>query len=301
MKSRLTRFPNFNPSTAGGLMTWILLISVCLPLVRLLVQLGWSGADIVFGVAIAIAAMIGLAAIVTPIAMKRTLEVAANRHYAPFYLDSTVAPEVFRRWAETLTPALHGLGFAFLGHFRPSDADRHSDAFVSLFENRTSSQTALFFTVTAKRAIFRLSETVLVYTTEFADDTRLLTSNNQTLSPLPRIRIRKGSMSFPYIDDPNRLYAIHQAALALFARDAVRVENVIEDPAEFLARAHQKDVARFAECGFYYLDPARNVYRLTWRGAILMSWKALWPFKRIRELLRRAQAARLLRDLDLST
>src|SRR5262249_45021751 len=140
----------------------------------------------------------------------------------------------------------------------------------------------------------------LVFTTEFADDTRLLTSNNQTLSPLPRIRIREGSMSFPDIDDPSRLYAIHQATLALFARDAARLDNVIDDPAEFLRSAHQKDVTRFAECGYYYLDRERIVYRLTWRGAILMTWKALWPFKRIRELLRRARAARLLQDLDLS-
>lgn len=43
----------------------------------------------------------------------------------------------------------------------------------------------------------------------------------------------------------------------------------------------------------------RDVYRPTWRGAFLMSWRLLWPVKPIVRVLRKRRAARLLSELGL--
>ena len=43
------------------------------------------------------------------------------------------------------------------------------------------------------------------------------------------------------------------------------------------------------ESGYYYHDEEHRVYRLTWRGAILMTWKLLWPIKQIRAMLARRE------------
>src|SRR4029077_19945672 len=114
------------------------------------------------------------------------------------------------------------------------------------------------------------------------------------------IRVRAGSMQLPEIEGPRRLYEIHQATIAAFGHDAVIRKPVIDDPATFLRTNFHNDVAKFAESGYYYLNAKRGVYRLTWKGAILMSFKILWPFNWVRELRRRGQAARLLRELSLS-
>jgi hypothetical protein len=300
MKSRSTRFPNFNPGTAAGLMTWILIIALLLPLVRALVALRLGAGELVFLCVVYLAAWYGLAAMMIPIVFKRSHWVAADRQYLPMDLDSGEAPESFRSWAEGIIPSMHELGFTFRGHFRPSQAMPRTDSFITLFENRTYHQTAQLFTVTARRGIMHRSETVLVFETEFADDTKLYTSNSRSLPLQPSIRVRDGSMLFPEIDDPRRLYEIHQATIASFGYDAVTRKNVIDDPATFLRTNFHSDVAKFAESGYYYLDAKRAVYRLTWKGAVLMSFKNLWPFNWVRELRRRVRAARLLRELALS-
>jgi hypothetical protein len=299
-KSRSTRFPNYNPATAAGLMTWILIIALCLPLVRAFVRLGWSAADLVLLVLVNFLVCYGLLAIMAPIALKRSSWLAADRQYLPLDTDSKDAPEAFRSWSQSVIPSMEALGFLVRGHFRPSPDIPTSKAFVTLFANRKSGQTAQFFSVTAQRGIFRRSETVLTFKTEFADQTKLYTSNSRTLANQPRIRIREGSMSFPDIDDPRRLYAIHQATLSSMGGDVTRINVVIDDPAEYLHTEFLEDVAKFAESGYYYLDAKRDAYRLTWKGAILVTWKNLWPFNWIRELRRRTQGARLLRELDLT-
>jgi hypothetical protein len=300
MKSRSTRFPNFNPGTAAGLMTWILIIALCLPLVRSFVALGWDPAGVAFLCVVFLVAWYGLVALTLPIVFKRKHWVAADRQYLPMDLDSDLAPEAFRSWAAGIIPSMHDLGFTFRGHFRPSQAVPHTDSYITLFENRTYNQTAQLFTVTARRGIIRRSETVLAFVTEFEDQTKLYTSNSRSLPLQPNIRVRDGSMLFPEIDDPRRLYEIHQATIASFGHDAVTRKIVIDDPIEFLRTSFHSEVAKFAESGYYFLDAKRGRYRLTWMGAILMAWKNLWPFNWIRELRRRGQAARLLRKLSLS-
>jgi hypothetical protein len=294
MKSRSTKFPNLDPRTATGLMTWIVLIAMWLPIIRALVILGWTAGDIVIAVALGLLGFYAIVGILTPISLKRRQWIATDRLFSPISLDGINAPEVFRSWAATLIPVVEGLGFTFRGAFRPSQVMPDSEMFLALFENRKLNQIAQLFTVTAKRGIIRRSETVLVFSTDFADHTRLYTSNSRVLALEPRIRIREGSMRFPEIDDPRRLYEIHQATLAWYAAGAPRLAVAIDDPAEYLRAAFQNDIAKFTECGYYFVDTKRNVLRLTWRGAFLVTWKSLWPFKWIRQFRSRGQATRLL-------
>ena len=79
--------------------------------------------------------------------------------------------------------------------------------------------------------------------------------------------------------------------------DRSRIE--IADPADFLRKSQLKEQAKYSESGYYYHDEEHRVYRLTWRGAILMSWKLLWPIKQIRAILGRVKAARLLREVGM--
>jgi hypothetical protein len=281
-------------------LTWILLSAICLGVVRALIRLGWSAADIAGLGAVCFLAVYGSLAILAPIALRRSIWFAADQVYLPLDTASKEDPEAFRTWSQTVIPAMEALGFLVRGYFRPSPDIPHCEVFVTLFENRKSGQTAQLFLVKAQRGIIRRSETVLAFTTEFADQTKLYTTNSRTLANHPRIRVRQGSMSFPDVDDPRRLCAIHQATFSSLRGDATTIKPDLDDPANYLRTEYQQDVARFAESGYYFLDSKRDAYRLTWKGAIMVTWKNLWPFKWIRELLRRSQAARQLRELDLS-
>jgi len=280
-------------------MTWIVIVALCLLCVRSFLALGSSPTQILVGATAGFGVWFGLVAITAPILLKVTQWCAAERQFEPLDLNTEGTPQAFRTWSRSIIPGMEALGFEVRDHFRLSQAVPNATAFTTLFENRSSRLTAQHFTVIAKSGILRRSETVLTFTTEFTDGTKLYTSNSRALGLLPRIGIREGSMSFPEIDDPRRLYAIHDASLAHFAGDGIRVDQVIEDPAEFLRTNYHKDVAKFAESGYYYLVEKRQVYRPTWKGSTLMAWKSLWPVKPVRELLWRRRAARLLRELGL--
>jgi hypothetical protein len=286
-------------------MTWILILSLfVLPWLRF-----WDGSTVgliailIVGIALLLACWlfgVGMAAILGPFQLKLTHWIAADSQFEPLDLDFEEVPETYRTWSKSIEPQMSALGFENLGHFRLSHGVHLATAFVTLFENRPARQTAHFFTVIAKLGIIRKSETVLTFVTEFHDGTRLVTGNSRSLAITPRIRIREGSMSFAEIDDPCRLWAIHNASLAHFAGDGIQLEPIIADPAEYLRSDHRKETAKFVESAYYYLDEGRQVYRLTWKGAILGAWKSLWPVKLIRGSIRRNRAARLLEELGLN-
>jgi hypothetical protein len=303
---RSTSFPTLNPSTLGGLMTWVLILSVfVLPWLRF-----WDGtvvgmiASLILGAAtlvVWLVFVVVLAFVLSPLQLKLTHWVAAEHQFEPLDLDFEDVPEPFRAWSKSVEPQMQTLGFENLGHFRLAGSTPHVTTFVTLYENDPARQIAQFFTATAKRGFIRKSETVLAFVTEFIDGTRLVTANNRMLPITPQIRIREGSRSFPEIDDTRRLYAIHNASLAHFASDGIRLDPNVEDPAEYLKNEYRKETAKYVESGYYYLDEWRQVYRLTWKGAILGAWKSLWPVKPIRGWMRRSRAARLLRELGLNS
>ena len=74
---------------------------------------------------------------------------------------------------------------------------------------------------------------VIAFTTEFNDATKLTTSNSSELSIIPVPRLREGSGWFPEFKRPLRLFQIHQASVARFGADALRLEPNLKDPAEF--------------------------------------------------------------------
>ena len=146
----------------------------------------------------------------------------------------------------------------------------------------------------------RKTVSAIEFTSEFADRPKLLSVNRRYLSPLPPNRARVESISFPQIRNAHRLFEIHQARLALFAANATKLQPRTEDPAEFLRQSVRDYTATLPECGCYYLDRTSGIYRPTWKGAILMSWKNQWWARPIRTLLARQQAARLLRELGIA-
>jgi hypothetical protein len=212
-------------------------------------------------------------------------------------IDET--PNEFVNAVRRVDRPMEALGFRLAGDLRVSNVVPGATTFVTLFANVKERQIAQVVTATAVSAHVRKTVTLLAFTTEFNDKTRLTTSNSSHLVVVPLLRLREGSQSFPRIKNPQRLLEIHQASVARFGADAARVAPSIDDPAEFLRRSMRADTDTFLETGYYYEDPKYGIYRPTWRGACLMAWKSLWPVKPLRQLMRNRRAAELLRELGL--
>jgi hypothetical protein len=247
----------------------------------------------------ALAVFVFLIWIVMPISLKLRQWASPNPDIEAIDVLSEETPEAFAAAYRRAEQSMQDIGFRIAGCLRVLNAAPGGRTVIALFENAKERQTAQLFTVIVRVGFVRKTVTVLIFTTEFDDGTKLITSNSRQPAIMPRVRIRQGSEAFPKITRPRRLFEIHQASVARYGGGATRLEPSIEDPVEYLRQRWRAESATFLETGYFYHDEKHDVYRPTWRGAYLMAWKLLWPVKPILLLIRKRRAARLLRELGL--
>jgi hypothetical protein len=71
--------------------------------------------------------------------------------------------------------------------------------------------------------------------------------------------------------------------------------------ADYLHAEVQRDMKRLEVAGYKYLDPDANAYRMTIKGAYIMTWRLLWPLKPMRFAARRRKADRELKELGFGS
>jgi hypothetical protein len=207
-----------------------------------------------FSLPMILAITAGYILIAPPLVLKARHWISADPQYEPVDPASDQVPQ---RVADSLAEAIPGLeelGFLCRGHFRSERMGPNAASYVSLFENPQARRTAHLFTVFAASGVVRHISTVLAFKSEFSVGTVLTTGNSRVGGTFPPVRVRRGTISFPWITDPGELYEIHAASVAQFAADGIAVEPAIEDPAEYLRSSSRRDMAKFAEVGYTYLD-----------------------------------------------
>jgi hypothetical protein len=172
--------------------------------------------------------------------------------------------------------------------------------FSTVFKNDRTSEVATiansFVTALASSGV---ATSLLVFRTEFADGTTVTTTNNDLPSPFPPPGPPDHVFTFPQVRDPGRLCEVHQAVVGRFDEGRLRRDPIGDDPDAYLRRLQQRLHAHFLACRYYYLDEAKGVLRLTWKGALMGTLKLFWPVRQIRKVWRRWKAARMLHELDL--
>jgi hypothetical protein len=175
-------------------------------------------------------------------------------------------------------------------------------SFVTVFKNDRTSEVATIVNTFASSGSFPSSgikTSLVVFLTEFADEKKVTTNNNNFPSyfPLPRPPVH--AFGFPQVRDPARLYEVHQAVVGQFDEGSPRRDPIGDDPEAYLKRAQQAEQARFVACGYQYVDEARGVQRPTWKGAFMATLKMIWPVRQVRKVWRLYKAAKMLRALGL--
>jgi hypothetical protein len=97
------------------------------------------------------------------------------------------------------------------------------------------------------------------------------------------------------MEDARELYRAHTDVVAHLGPRSEPIVPLEGDPAAYQCAYTNRERARFKECGYFYLDPEADCYRPTWKGAVLLTWKLLWPVSAIRRARIRRHAEALLR------
>ncbi len=227
----------------------------------------------------------------SPILFHRRHYQAINCKYEGFNPKQEIVPLEFWDAFRQTTRLLVDLGFRLRGHFRRLDSMPGANLFVTLWthpKNNDIAQWSAFFTK-------RQKDQFLMFLSTMSDGTEIVTTNRTSASVLPMAK-KRVRLYLPNIHDLGQLYEIHGRVLELMG---IRTNETLgDDPAVFLNSFALKDLKLCLERGYYYLDPATEVYRPTWKGSIMMTWKELWPAKPLRQAWRRYQTNKLLRKLE---
>jgi hypothetical protein len=188
-------------------------------------------------------------------------------------------------------------GFTALGTLRRHVPATRQDSFVSIWINPRANDSAQIIGVcTPSAAGRRRVVTLTVFHTEFSDETSIVTSNSPSPSCFPRDR-QTSAVRCPGIYDCGQLYRFHQARVNRDRRGRVANLRRVSDALERMRWEHAATYERLIEAGYYTLDATAQRYQPTLKGAYLMTYKLLPPFKQIQKARKDRLADRTLRDL----
>jgi hypothetical protein len=194
--------------------------------------------------------------------------------------------------------ALEPLGFEVVrGLVLPNQVPRVR-AIVLLLANRPARDCAMATAMYAEdvTGTDELKTTYVEFSCRFDDGSIVMTQNSPTLGAFaPRPKTVVGRL--PMVQDPARLYRLHAALAAREGRGKTKGFRLDEefggDAAAFLSRSMYEELEAQVHTGYYSYSWEDETFRPTWKGAVLMTYGLLPPFKAVR-LARRARAAREL-------
>lgn len=189
-----------------------------------------------------------------------------------------------------LVMAVEALSFVVRGHCQLSGHSRATGQLSLLEHPRTLDVAKVVVSASGGRRTV-----MLLFQSHFEDGTELATANNQITVGLPGLP-GTTHLWLPEVHDPVQLYEAHALARDSLARSRKRLA-IGPDPMAYLNDARQRILNHFVQTGYYYLDRAHGVYRPTWKGAMLMTVRLVWPIRPLYRAWRQRPTRRLLREI----
>ncbi len=188
-------------------------------------------------------------------------------------------------------------GFKAIGHLKRNEAASNQDCFVSIWINQSlKDMVQVIGILTPTRAKGLKVITVVGFRTDFSDGSSIVTSNNSNPSCFPADPT-VDSVRCPFFQDLSLLYKFHRARIARDRRDCEAILDNAQDGRSRQLFEHERNFDRLLKAGYYSIDEAGENYVLTLKGAYLMTYRMLPPFKEIAETRKDRLADRLLREL----
>ncbi len=244
-----------------------------------------------------LAALAAFPYVVGPVLIKFTQRMRANPNLQSFDPVEEPPPgEVAAFFAKNVAE-FESVGFRVVDYVLLLDHVPNVTGLFVLVENRESNDLAIAALVYAMQespmgSKIRLRNQHVEFSTELVDGSEIDTNNNDIescFSSVPHKRV----LQFTETLDAARLFRYHQLAIDEFGSASKRPLPPTEELLDEVGKGIHKEMADQVPTGMLYLDRSGEYFRMTWKGAILMTWKNLWPVT----ALRRAGRARRARSL----
>ncbi|MDF1661069.1 MAG: hypothetical protein P1V97_04825 [Planctomycetota bacterium] len=169
---------------------------------------------------------------------------------------------------------------------------------IRLYEEKQRLDYAAAILILAKAPALpeEVHQSIVEFSTRLKTGDSIDTSNRADPDSFPQPD-NKDVFRCPLFEDPEPLYQVHQARLEGKAlSEKIRIEDGKE--AAEIARTMIEEVEWGARLGYFSLSG--ESYVPTWKGALLMTWRQLWPLKHLQERKFRAQAQAFVDVLGIS-
>jgi len=237
-----------------------------------------------------IAALAGSLHLLGPLVVRWTFRFAARCRPSEVplrELPGTIATRFAQRVLE-----IRELGFELIGTYDCGALTNETRSYVAYFCNRRTNDFANVSAIITPKQ----TASYLEFSTQFKNGLWIETNTNRVLPltpPNPDVRVFR----FPEIQDARTLLHTHHQfvdkyAPGLWAQGEPRGEEIHR-----LVRVVENYGPRHARIGYMRLAEDGQNYRLTWKGAFLMTWRGLWPVSLCRRIIHRNAMQSELRSL----
>lgn len=235
-----------------------------------------------------------------PILLRFTLTQQAEPEVVPFPVDHPDLPEAVRDHFDNVSEEMEAVGFEQVAGLALPRQTPNVKAVILMFANRTTRDAAIATAIYADKLTPPLQTAYVEIISRHRDDIVVQTNNSKQIGAFPH-RPTVTNTQLSSVQHADRLYRLHQAIAERAAGGAVKVLRLDEefhgDAAAYLARAMREELDGQILTGYMYLTSSGTIFRPTWKGAFLMCWALLFPWKQIRVARRDRKERRLLAEL----
>ncbi len=232
--------------------------------------------------------------VITPLIIKSKQKMDAKtgfEHFDPNNLPPAVVSHFFNN-----VQALVNQGFVVSAYLTKANAVTNATPILIYLVNRQTGDKATIAAIqTNVNGVTQFRSQYLEYTSRFTDDTWISTNNIGTVGafkPTPQGRTTR----FAGLNDPGLLYRIHKFVVGKYAPNKTKVLPEPGKEVEGFEKSYRESFEKQAEMGLLTLNATQGYYVTTFYGAYYMTLSLLWPFKQLRLLANKQEAARVMAD-----
>jgi len=187
----------------------------------------------------------------------------------------TLAPNV-RMFIDGARTDLEALGFQFAGYMTLADYTPKVTSYFGLFRNDASPTAAMAAVIQSAAG---QSIQYCEFSTKYSNG-KTIDVNNSPISGGYK-NPDKLIYRYPKIRSIRQLYNINSWVTSRDDKGANPVGLIKGREREMVAEALDSETRLQAKYGYYILDASGQRYRLTWKGAFVMTERQVFPFKQI--------------------
>jgi hypothetical protein len=223
----------------------------------------------------------------------------------PFQPDATALPRHIADYFANAESALTRLGFRCLGGIALPDPLPNVKAIVTLYVHpmhRDSAMITFIYGVQAN-VLPPLQLRYVEFISRFDDETvRLVQTNNTDNSGSFPAKPSDLTFRFSHINDIEHLYRLHQKLVAQHGPSSRKVVRALDefhgDLVRYLNAILVEAYREQEQSGYVAYDAINRQWRPTFRGAGLMAWRELPPWKQFSTMRLRQLGKNLERELE---